>query len=288
MLQLDRSRPSRPRGAELAEELESEGYLLLAAPGTLIERIADLWRAGERFFARPKDEKLRNALPNYDGYHDIGKEYSDTPDRPDLAEAFWARLIHTRETWRLPDEPGRALHRAALAASAELEAFLRPITEALSRHYAGPAWRPEMAFACDKAAHLQFNRYEPARHSREILTDAHEDGLYLTLLFADAPGLEALTPVGEWQPLQPRPGEILAMPGEIFSLLCGYRVPPLLHRVRNHPDVERRFAMMYFANPNPVRGFTPWLRDASNEGVDIIERAIRNPTRYGLPPLPAV
>jgi isopenicillin N synthase-like dioxygenase len=78
------------------------------------------------------------------------------------------------------------------------------------------------------------------------------------------------------------------MPGEIFSLLCGYRVQPLLHRVRSHSDVARRFAMMYFANPNPAPGFRPWRRDPTNAGVDIIERATLNPTRYGLPPLPSV
>lgn len=288
MLQLDASSKHLPRGAELAARLEGQGYLVLSSPPALEERIELLWTAGEAFFPLPAEIKRRNVLPEYDGYHDIGKEYSDTPDRPDLAESFWARLIHENETWRLPDEAGRALHRAALAASAALEALLRPITEALARHYAGTAYTPDLAFSCDKASHLQFNRYQPARHSREILTDAHEDGLYLTLLFADAPGLEVLTPDGAWVPLQPRRGELIAMPGEIFSLLCGYRVPPLLHRVRNHPEVQRRFAMMYFANPNPVRGFRPWVRNARNEGVDIIERAIQNPTRYGLPPLPQV
>lgn len=97
-----------------------------------------------------------------------------------------------------------------------------------------------------------------------------------------------LTPDGAWQPLQPAPGELIVMPGEIFALLCGYRVQPLFHRVRNHPEVERRSSMMYFANPNPVRPFRPWRRDASNKDVDIIARAIENPTRYGLPPLPQV
>ena len=76
------------------------------------------------------------------------------------------------------------------------------------------------------------------------------------------------------------------MPGEIFSLLCGYRVRPLYHRVRNHPEVRRRTSVMYFANPNPRSGFRPWIANPTNAGVDIIERAVRNPTRYGLPPIP--
>lgn len=277
-----------PPGAELAERLEGEGYLVLPAPAPLRGRIAELWRAADGFFALGAAAKRRNVLPGHDGYHGVGEEYSDHPDRPDLAEAFWARLIHRRGTDAFPDEAGRRLHRAALDASEELEGLLRPLTERLARHYAEPPFAPELAFACERASHLQLNRYEPRAQGREILADAHEDGLYLTLLHADAPGLEVLTPGGSWRPLRTGPGELVAMPGEIFSLLCGYRVRPLWHRVRRHPEVERRYAMMYFANPNPSRTFRPWLRNASNAGVDIIARAIQNPTRYGLPPLPAV
>lgn len=287
MLKLDTSSLSLPSGAELALRLETEGYLVLAAPRPLMERIGALWMAAGRFFALPEERKLRNALPEYDGYHAIGQEYSDTPDRPDLAESFWCRLIHECHTWRFEDEEARLFHREALQVSHGIEALLRPLTESLARHYA-ESFTPDLAFGCELASHLQFNRYAPRYQNREILTDAHEDGLYLTVLFADAPGLEVLTPRGEWLPLQPAPGELILMPGEIFSLLCGYRVQPLWHRVRNHPAVERRFSMMYFANPNPSPTFRPWLRNDTNENVDIIARAIQNPTRYGLPPLPAV
>ena len=279
--------PALPGGRELATALERDGHLVLACSNALGHAIGALWRAGDGFFALPTATKLRNSLPEDDGYHDIGREYSDRPDRPDLAESFWARLLHGGATARFPDPEGRAMHHAALAVSAGIEALLTPLTAALARHYA-ERWSPDLAFRCDRASHLQFNRYQPKRHGREILTDAHEDGLYLTLLFADAPGLEVRTPAGAWVPVQPRPGELIAMPGEIFSLLCGYRVPPLWHRVRNHPEVARRYSMMYFANPNPAAGFRPWIADGSNAGIDIIERAIMNPTRYGLPPLPRV
>jgi len=275
------------RGCDMAAALEHEGYLVLGGPDELLLQIDDLWRAGEAFFALPEEHKLRNTLAEYDGYHDIGKEYSERPERPDLAESFWARLIHAGATPRFVDAEARRTHKAALEVCRGLEALLTPITEALARHYA-ERWSPSLAFACDRASHLQFNRYQPQRHGRDLLTDAHEDGLYLTLLFADAPGLEVLTPGGRWRPVQPRRGELIAMPGEIFSLLCGYRVQPLVHRVRRHPEVPRRLAMMYFANPNPAADFPPWIANATNAGVDIIARAALNPTRYGLPPLPGV
>ena len=272
-------------GGELARRLEHDGLLVLPCPDLLRTRIEALWRAADGFFALPDLRKRANALPEHDGYHAIGEEYSERPDRPDLAESFWARLLHGGATARFPDPEGRAMHHAALAVSAGIEALLTPLTAALARHYA-ERWSPELAFACDRASHLELNCYRPAEQAREILADAHEDGLYLTLLFADAPGLEVLTPAGDWRPLQPRRGELIAMPGEICALITGYRVAPLVHRVRRHPEVRRRFAMMYFANPNPRPGFRPWVANARNAGVDIIERATLNPTRYGLPPLP--
>jgi isopenicillin N synthase-like dioxygenase len=268
------------QGSKLARRLEGDGLLVLPCPDLLRIRIEDLWRAADAFFALPDLRKRANSLPEHDGYHAIGGEYSDRPNRPDLAESFWARLLHASATMRLPDREGRAMHEAALAVSAGIEALLSPLTADLARHYA-ERWSPDLAFRCDRASHLQFNRYQPRRHNRDILTDAHEDGLYLTLLFADAPGLEVRTPDGAWVPVQPRPGELIAMPGEILSLLTW-------HRVRNHPEVGRRYAMMYFANPNPALGFRPWVANGTNEGIDIIQRAITNPTRFGLPPLPAV
>ena len=277
--------PALPGGRELATALERDGHLVLACSDALGHAIGALWRAGDGFFALPTATKLRNSLPEDDGYHDIGREYSDRPDRPDLAESFWARLLHADATPRFPDAAARFLHAAALATCREVEALLAPVTDALARHYA-ESFSPELAFACDRASHLQFNRYQPTAHGRELLTDAHKDGLYLTLLFADAPGLEVQTTAGRWIPLQPRPGELVAMPGEIFSLLCGYRVQPLLHRVCRHPEIQRRFAMMYFANPNPSASVRPWVANETNRGVDIIQRSIVNPMRYGLPRLP--
>ncbi len=162
--------PAPPRGADMARQLERDGYLVLACPDLLGEHIAGLWRAADAFFGLPDARKRANSLAEHDGYHAIGEEYSDRPDRPDLAESFWARLIHANATARLPDPEGRAMHRAALAVSAELETLLTELTEALARHYA-ERWSPEQAFRCDQASHLQFNRYQPSRHDRELLTE---------------------------------------------------------------------------------------------------------------------
>ena len=51
--------------------------------------------------------KQANTLAEDDGYHASGQEYSARPDRPDLAESFWARLIHDRATARFADHEAR-------------------------------------------------------------------------------------------------------------------------------------------------------------------------------------
>ena len=85
MRQLDQPISCPLRHEPLAHELETQGFLILPTPGELATRIAELWQAAAGFFALPTARKLANSLPEYDGYHDMGKEYSDCPDRPDLA-----------------------------------------------------------------------------------------------------------------------------------------------------------------------------------------------------------
>ena len=70
-------------------------------------------------------------------------------------------------TPRFVDAEARRTHKAALDVCRGLEALLTPITEALARHYA-ERWSPSLAFACDRASHLQFNRYQP--HSSEKIS----------------------------------------------------------------------------------------------------------------------
>ena len=202
-------------------------------------------------------------------------------------QSFWARLIYAGESRRFPDEAGRRMHEAALGAAAELDRLVNRLTITLSQHYAA-RWSPEMAFRCDLASHLQLNRYEPRRHSRELLTDAHEDGLYLTLLFADAPRVGGAEPrrsmAGAAAP--PRRGDRHA--GR--NLLADVRLsraaalPPRPESSRGQQsagdDVLRQ--------PQPDAQLRAVGIKRDQCGVDIIQRAIANPTRYGLPPLPAV
>src|SRR3954453_1758426 len=109
-MRIDELQPAPPRGADMASEFEDQGYLLLSWSELLTQELAALWRAGEAFFALPAARKLANTLPEDDGYHASGREYSARPDRPDLAASVWARLIHEGTTaW------ARLIHEGATA-----------------------------------------------------------------------------------------------------------------------------------------------------------------------------
>ena len=56
---------------------------------------------------------------------------------------------------------------------------------AAMRDYFAPG-APDLCFF--GATYTQLNHYEPARHSRELLQDPHEDGHLVTLVTSDAPG----------------------------------------------------------------------------------------------------
>ena len=42
---------------------------------------------------------------------------------------------------------------------------------------------------------------------------------------------------------------------------------------------------MFFVNPEIDQKLEPWIRNASNAGIDIIERAVNAPNQFGLPTL---
>ena len=96
---------------------------------------------------------------------------------------------------------------------------------------------------------------------------AHSDSGWLTLLWADQPGLEAQLRTGEWVAVPPRDGAVAVNLGEMLQLASGgyYRATP--HRVS--ASTVRRLSLPFFWNPSlsaivdvvcdPSR--LPWTRD---------------------------
>jgi isopenicillin N synthase-like dioxygenase len=262
--------------------LESTGHLVLEGGARCAGRLAALIDRGREFFARCAAQRDAAFGPELvSGYRGIGVEYAVTPERPDLMESLSLSLAALRELApRVPD--GSVLHAGMLDVMHELEGMVAGVLDALCRRYLGHG---AAVFRHDRSSFLQLSFYRPGAHTRELLQDRHEDANLFTLVHATEPGLELEDCEERYHPVRLHPGQLLVMPGELLALFTGHRIKPLYHRVRNHPEVDTRLSVMLFVNPNLDERLEPWVRNAYNEGIDLVRRAILNPVQFGLPAL---
>lgn len=265
----------------LIPQLERQGYLRIPVNGE-IRRVTDrVFTLADEFFARTPEQKRRYALPAFvEGYRELGPEYSQVPERPDLTESFsvWSRNRARPEldSWAT----GCPMHGALREAFSLLDHVVRGLFAAMVEYFAPGA--PELRFR--NATWIQLNHYYPSRHTRELLQDRHEDAHLITLVRTNAPGLE-IELDGKMIPVENAPDELILMPSSILSLMTGYRVKPLYHQVRNSYRTDPRSSMLYFCNPEIDQTLAPWVLNDSNRGVDIVERANAGPKQFGLPTL---
>src|SRR5262245_64152211 len=75
-------------------QLERQGFLRMPVDGELRRATDRVFALADEFFARSAAEKRRFAHPAWvEGYRELGPEYSQVPERPDLTESFsiWHR-----------------------------------------------------------------------------------------------------------------------------------------------------------------------------------------------------
>lgn len=262
-------------------QLAEQGFARLPLGRRLEGRVARLYARADGFFAEPLAEKRRFAAPGFvEGYREIGQEYSQRPERPDLTESFsmWYRNRRREEIRRW--DTACPLHAEMKQCADRLSRMTTALFEAMAATWSPDA--PRLRF--QRASYIQINHYRPSHHDRDLLQDEHEDGHLITLLHANAPGLEIRVGDRYVAPLLAR-NELLLMPGSLLTLMTGGLVPPLYHRVRNNRRATPRDSLMFFVNPEIDQTLAPWIRNAGNAGVDIVERAIGAPNRFGLPTL---
>jgi isopenicillin N synthase-like dioxygenase len=233
------------------------------------------------FFAQTVEQKAPlKAAKKTTGWREIGVEYSQSPERPDLNETFCFRAHDDRER-ALPDAAIIDRCREAQAAlDGEANAMLGRLAESMGVEVgADPIVRTKYE------SWVQINFSRPATASREWIQEAHEDGHLVTFLFADAHGLEVHPPKGEWTAVMPSPEKLVVFPGECGAYLTGDAIMPMPHRVRAHKDVPLRVSVAYFVNPDLDQDLPPWFDNDRNRGVDLLRWGQQNPTRFGLPAL---
>lgn len=247
---------------------------------TTAKVLHQLLAEGRRFFGQPIPSKQPYAArETMTGWRAIGIEYSQTPDRPDLNETFCYR----RRDDTMGALPLSPLLERCRDAQRVLDEVAAEQLAAIASHV-GVADRVERV-RTGQESWLQLNWSHPADTARDFIQDAHEDGHLITLLMADAPGLEVLDPADGWTGVLPSPERLICFAGECSALLTSDAVTPMLHQVRVHPEVPSRLSVAYFVNPDLDQDLPPWVDGPRNVGVDLLSWGQLNPARFGLPRL---
>lgn len=270
-----------PAARLLLEELLARGHAKLQIGRETRRRIDHAFSISREYFAKPLPEKSSYALSQYvEGYREIGLEYSQVKERPDLTESFslWNRnRAHTEAAGWIQSCPIHAELRRTID---DLSSYVAELFQTMADKWAPGTTGPRF----HKASYIQVNYYEPAQHSRDMLQDGHEDGHLITLVTANSPGLEIQ--IGDtYEPVEIGADEMLIMPGSLLTLMTGGAIPPLFHQVKNSRRNDPRYSMMFFVNPEGNQVLEPWIRNETNAGRDVIAEANAQPLKFGLPTL---
>lgn len=263
---------------------EQHGYAIIKLDPAIVTSLETVESQAKQFFSQSAAIKHGFAAPHcVEGYREIGPEYSLVPERPDLTESFSFWYRNRRRPEIVAWQESCPLHNLMHATADMLSAVTTDLFAAMAASWSAAGDQtPRLRF--QEASYIQINYYEPAQHSRDLLQDPHEDGHLITLVRSTEPGLEIK--VGDaFQAVELARDEMLVMPSSLLSLMTGNLVPPLFHQVRNSLRRTARYSQMFFVNPELDQKLDPWISNASNEHIDIIQYANSAPQQFGLPTL---
>ncbi len=246
--------------------------------------LQNLLDVGREFFEGPAAEREAIAAnTTMTGWRRIGIEYSVSASRPDLNDTFCYRFRDDAEGVLPESTRSHPLVVAARAAQVELDLLAAKAMDSIAEFVGRDSDAEKVRHKSE--SWLQMNWSRPASAQRDFIQDAHEDGHLVTLLMADAEGLEVLHKVDGWISVFPNPSEVICFAGECGAFLSGDAVYPMMHRVRARGDVSTRLSVAYFVNPDLDQQLDPWVPNARNHGVDLLRWGQQNPARFGLPTL---
>lgn len=269
---------------QVAKTINMQGFALIKVPSLISPVVSTIFKTAPEFFSLSVKEKKRNSFLNLtSGYRNIGSEFSKSIKRSDLFESF--SYIPTEED-DFDDKiykPAMILHTLLKNYACLVQPLIKRIITQLAQIYGQAS--DQQSLSSGKYSPTQLNYYEPFMHHRHLLVDTHEDGGLITALIVNNPGLEIRTRKREYVSINSSLDTIILMAGETLSLLTGYSIEPIHHRVRRYKEQKSRISLTYFANVNIDINIRPWVVNKRNTNVDIVEQAVNNPIKYGLPPL---
>lgn len=259
------------------QELRDYGFTRVVIPPVGIDALDALRAEAVQFFTQNEDVKQRYSSDDFNfGYRPYGRQYSATPDRPDMNSSFtyWAGDSATIPGHDLPGVAGfvDALKRYWNTAGEVAQQILDILAEYYG--YTEP-------FPFQSSSYLEVNWYLSGVE-RDLLQDRHEDGHLFTLAISDGPGLEIEYDGAMGTPIC-APNELLVMAGGILEAMTDGQIPPLYHQVRNY-GLDRRITVLMLVNPPIDKPTASYVSTAG--GVDTASLARTNGAMFGLPPAP--
>lgn len=290
IIDLSASNLDAPR--QLLDAASKYGFVFVEnnEAGVPAEEIARMFDISQRFFAAPVAEKesvsiKSNSVGKNHGWLSQGVEMLDpsTQKRADVKEYVVERPVE-RDS---PDTPSRAFNMGE-PVNGQLEQLLPPtlqphsativafqrachaLCQRLNEAFATALGLKRDWFTSRHAAHDQASSsvfrmlYYPCGPDYEegvdIRAGAHSDFGSMTLLFQQRgqPGLEILTPAGQWAPVPVDPREggggrlpILVNIGDLLEDWTGGLLKSTMHRVifPSGGPREARYSMAYFCHP---------------------------------------
>jgi len=265
---------------DLGRALETYGFVAVENHGVHAETRAralaqvkalfDLDDPIKKGYERPKHGRQR-------GYTPRGVERAKNVSIGDLKE-FWHIGPELDENSALAGQIGANVwphelpefKSAMLNFYTELEQCGRALFEALAHYLKVPPHTFTDMLEGGNTVLRSIHYPKPdANHtaSGRVWAAAHEDINMMTLLSeATQPGLELLTRDGEWLPIHPVPGQLIADTGDMFQRLTNGRFPATTHRVVAPPEQRSaRYSMPFFIHPHPDTVLTPIAACAGNQ-----------------------
>lgn len=254
---------------ELGEAYREFGFCCFTGHDVDPALIQRAYRACERFFSLPVEEKMKTYLPGKAGtrgYTPFKVETAKTSTIPDLKEFYHVGREVSPGNNPYPDildpnvwpdgEVGREFREVMLELYAQLEAMGRQVLRPMALNIG----LPEDAFVriTDHGnSILRQLHYPPvaAEDLPAVRAEAHEDISFITLLVgATAAGLELLTREGRWLPITTTGDAIVVNVGDMLQRMTNHVYPSTTHRVVN-PEGEgagkSRYSIPFFMDPNP-------------------------------------
>ena len=265
----------------VTQTLIAERFLILELSNAAQESVRSVFDAAHPFFAETLGVKNGCSFPQDMGYRPFAGEYSQSSATPDQLESFNVCARVPIPLSKLCSQSAQVLYQRMSATFDILEplaeAIAIEIANTLSHNRIGEKLRGMIR----RWSRLQLNYSQPAGLALPFVNQLHEDLNLLTITCASAHGLEMQVGENDFKAITPGPEEALVFPGEIAWLLSGGVIKPLYHRVRAHPEVRERLALLFFADPEPSL-CRPWISNSVNRNIDIGARVRTNVIRFGL------